>query len=1304
MAHLAALQLQIFQAVLELPETTGNAIRQHIRQSLDATARPADIDRELDAMSNDDLLYFDGEEYLLEENGVWTVFRAFHEQRLPLTLLAPHHDDDDDYADLRELLRAWLGMDADLDKCASQVLAQKYSETPVAVQYLHLLPPYWQKVMLNILCLNDVLEGGHVLPVDAQMRDNGLQDTLSETLLAAWDADYALTQLKDKDLEDHWFGQLEFQSAEQSLFQSRYLWQQQDMDAQGFLPVYRTLLEIALLRVSDPQRSLELARQACQWARQQGYLGMISWLELLAADELPRQLQHARQWIKAYSASLQSKASSNPYSFFSSAEAERLFGEYFRRDAFPLKLQWLLEALLLQSALPEGFSEEWKLQPEYQQLLQLDAKSPVNSLVRAVAQALAGEEISHPILLMNVRSQQDAWQGWLERVHTLSVEEVPEPLQERLVWVVDLDHGLLSAKIQKQGKRSWSKGRQVRLDQLQSYPEQFGRMLEEQDYLILAQCGIRPQNYYERVRLTPALLMTLSRHPRVSTVEGVPLSLIPQTPLVSFLRAEQGLHCEVVPALLKNGLALERLGEGIWQFYILPEAADKLLRALVAAPGAIPEQAIPTLQEIIDRWQQQAWYSDHSQLRGNVRLIEWPSRPCFLLDWQSTGLALQLVTKPVADWPYPLPLAMGNAMVQSRNDHTHWYHRDLPREAQLRQEWIERLGLSKQEDNFWQLEGEEALALLQALQPVMEHEPELVQWRSGSQQARVIDMPDLRLSLGQQQDWFGIDGHVELDQQKVASLRLLLQQARQGYVTLDEGNVVLMSEQLRQYLTTLHSLVGDEQRFDQQIAYPLQQLLQSVGVQTDQHWQDITRSWLDEPELPTDLLEPLREYQRDGVRWMSHLCLHGFGACLADDMGLGKTLQALTLLRLRREAGPALVVAPKSVVPNWIQEAARFAPELDMIDLEQLEDRREGIVSAGPNQVVVLSYGLVSRLEEELAEISWATAVLDEAQQIKNANTQRARTLFQLQAESRIALSGTPVENNLLELWSLFAFINPGLLGSKASFVRKYSDASRDDEAMTRLRALVSPFILRRMKSQVLKELPSKTEITHRISLSEEEWAVYEAARQQTLEQIQTQSGLMATLTGLIRLRQICCHPGLIVDDYQGPCSKLDEAMNLLEEAFAGDHRVLVFSQFIGLLSRLRERLQQAGWRYSYLDGSCTSRARQAAVEEFKAGKTHLFLISLKAGGTGLNLTEADTVIHLDPWWNPAVEDQASDRAHRLGQTQPVTVYRLVTEKTIEEKIVALHHDKRDLADKVLSDQAVTSKLDGELLLSLLSS
>ena len=457
-------------------------------------------------------------------------------------------------------------------------------------------------------------------------------------------------------------------------------------------------------------------------------------------------------------------------------------------------------------------------------------------------------------------------------------------------------------------------------------------------------------------------------------------------------------------------------------------------------------------------------------------------------------------------------------------------------------------------------------------------------------------------------------------------------------------------------------------------------------------------------ECAPELLTALRDYQKEGVRWMATLAHHGFGACLADDMGLGKTLQALMVLRMRQHLGPALVVVPKSVVTNWQEEVARFAPELEVVVFENPAEREALIQDAKPGQIILVNYGMLGSLAQALKSRRWASMVLDEAQQIKNAGTQRAKLLFQLEGDFRLALSGTPIENHLGELWSLFTFINPGLLGSLGEFKRRFGKAVKDPQHMALLRAVISPFILRRLKQQVLTELPDKTEIIHHISLSPEERQLYEATRREVVQQVQSADGraLMHVLSGLTRLRRLCCSPALVMPEWNQTSSKLDEAMALLEEAIDGGHRVLVFSQFVDLLSLLRARIEQKQWDYCYLDGGCSAKSRQESILRFRHDPVPLFLISLKAGGTGLNLTQADTVLHLDPWWNPAVEDQASDRAHRMGQTQPVTVYRLVCEQTVEEKIVALHDEKRALADGLLSGQSEVRGLDVESLRALL--
>jgi len=350
---------------------------------------------------------------------------------------------------------------------------------------------------------------------------------------------------------------------------------------------------------------------------------------------------------------------------------------------------------------------------------------------------------------------------------------------------------------------------------------------------------------------------------------------------------------------------------------------------------------------------------------------------------------------------------------------------------------------------------------------------------------------------------------------------------------------------------------------------------------------------------------------------------------------------------------------------------------------------------------------------ELFAAKKYATVILDESQAIKNPESNRAKAASMLQADFRIAMTGTPIENRLSELWSLFRFLNPGIFGSQKSFEDRFAIPIQRDQstsARSTLRRLVHPFMLRRTKSQVLEELPARTEIIREIELSPEEAALYEAARLNALKELQeikdknSGPGRLQILAALTRLRQLCCNPKMVLPNSTVESSKLEAFREIMEELKENRHRVLVFSQFVKHLDILRKELDELGITYQYLDGSTPVKERQKRVDTFQAGESDAFLISIKAGGSGLNLTAADYVIHTDPWWNPAVEDQATDRAHRIGQTRPVTVYRLITQGTIEEKIVRLHHEKRDIADKLLegTDQATT--LSAEELIEILRS
>ncbi|OAV73852.1 ATP-dependent helicase HepA [Bacteroidales bacterium Barb7] len=496
-----------------------------------------------------------------------------------------------------------------------------------------------------------------------------------------------------------------------------------------------------------------------------------------------------------------------------------------------------------------------------------------------------------------------------------------------------------------------------------------------------------------------------------------------------------------------------------------------------------------------------------------------------------------------------------------------------------------------------------------------------------------------------------------------------------------------------------------------------------VDFKTDQPWQEFRQRVDSLPAadiaIPANLQAELRPYQEEGFRWMARLAAWEGGACLADDMGLGKTIQTLAVLLHRAQAGPALVVCPVSVIGNWANEAARFAPSLQIFTLGNTNTNREQTVNnLKAGDVLITSYGLLQSEEELFARTVFATAVLDEAHVIKNYATKTSHATMQLQASFRLALTGTPVQNYLGEIWNLFNFINPGLLGSLKHFTDVFIKVD-DENTRKRLKRLIAPFILRRTKNKVLDELPSKTEIVKKITLSDDEAAFYEALRRQAVENLCKEKekkeggeegegegdkniGHIQVLAEITKLRRACCNPRLVDADIQIESSKLAAFIEIVDELIENNHRALVFSQFVTHLSIVSKALDKKGISYQYLDGSTPPAERARRVQEFQEGNDRLFLISLKAGGLGLNLTAADYVIHLDPWWNPSVEDQASDRAHRFGQTRPVTIYRLVAENTIEEKILQLHNTKRDLAESLLEGSDRSARLSVHELMELI--
>ena len=618
--------------------------------------------------------------------------------------------------------------------------------------------------------------------------------------------------------------------------------------------------------------------------------------------------------------------------------------------------------------------------------------------------------------------------------------------------------------------------------------------------------------------------------------------------------------------------------------------------------------------------------------------------------------------------------------------------------------------------NWTSVHPESVLSIVEAAKGL----PADVEVRWSSPPVRIgspIGAKAVRVRVASGAGFFTIGGDATVDEQTV-SLMDVAAALRRGerYVALGANHFARITDDLRAKLAPIADVATTKGNTLQLAATALPfigELAEASGDATLnpdvrarlKAWEDAGVTTVDPPTHLTGILRP---YQVEGFAWLARLAAWGAGAVLADDMGLGKTLQSIALLEHRAELGPALVIAPTSVGPNWEIELARFGKKL-RVHRYRGPARGELLKNLGKGDLLVTSWDLAVRDEDALAAITFSTVVFDEAQAAKNAASRRANMACSLKADFRVALSGTPIENHLGELWSLFSFTLPGLLGGPERFRQHFATPIERDgspEKRRVLASLVRPFVLRRTKEKVEQELPSLTETTNWVEFSQAERSLYEAMRREAMASLEPKVGdkkdHLAFLVWLTRLRQLACHPRLALKESTVPSSKLAAIMEVVEALRAEKHRMLVFSQFTEHLALLRAKLDHARIRYQYLDGSTPAEERAVRVKAFQAGEGELFLLSLKAGGVGLNLTAASHVLHLDPWWNPASEDQATDRAHRIGQDKPVTAIRFVTRGTVEEAIVGVRERKRELAESVLEGTDLAARLSQAELLDLM--
>jgi hypothetical protein len=756
-----------------------------------------------------------------------------------------------------------------------------------------------------------------------------------------------------------------------------------------------------------------------------------------------------------------------------------------------------------------------------------------------------------------------------------------------------------------------------------------------------------------------------------------------------------------------QGLCLmRRVGNDI-VLYVLPQKLVKLVNALGNHGASFPTEALPSLHETAGRLESVARVDLPDSLRG----AEVSAENVFRMQLSRTASEVELGLRvaPLANGSLFTPGAGVSVAATFDGAKRTWAKRDIESELRTANTLCAELGLEvdSEKEFTWTIPiGDVAVEVLRRL-----HEAAskglVLEWKGNAARfTREAHAKQLQLKVGASKDWFDVNGTLEVDGQRVTLAELLeAARSRKRWIQVGADDFVQLSKELLEAVAPLAAL-GETKKSPTLTlgSLPAIEALGEAGadVSAASEWTKmmarLKAAKSREIKLPKIPVTP-RDYQVVGYEWLTRLSDWSTGAILADDMGLGKTLQALMLLLSRSKLGPALVVAPTSVLHAWCVEAQKHAPSLDVLIWGA-----EGVTlkNAKKGTIILVTWTLFARESETLCAHEFATAILDEAQVIKNASTQRAKAAHQLKAKFIVALSGTPIENHVGELWSLFRAVMPSLLGNEESFRRRFG--SSDEVARQSLARLIRPFILRRSKSQVATELPARTEVDVVIPLTASEKALYEDVRLTALAKVTGEAKKrFEVLAALTRLRLTACHPKLVDEQWKGPTSKLDKLEELLSDLTESGHRVLVFSQFTMHLALVQTALRKRGLAYSYLDGSTALTERSRLVEQFQAGLGGgVFLISLKAGGTGLTLTAADYVVHLDPWWNPAVEDQASDRAHRIGQKRPVTIYRLIAEGTIEQKILALHADKRELVDSLLDGTDAAGAMKTEELMALL--
>ena len=949
------------------------------------------------------------------------------------------------------------------------------------------------------------------------------------------------------------------------------------------------------------------------------------------------------------------------------------------------------------------------------------------------------------VSLLSILEPEEPWKRSLQAlIYATSPEADTAQKSIRLVWMVAFENGKITIGPKEQKMASggeWSKGRPISLSRL--YQTNKLTYLTPQDRKICA--AIRKVHHVETHGISyhfdmDKALVAMIGHSLIFLAESAATPVEFESGEPELLVEERGefLHIRFAQPISSDNINYYRETPTRVKIITINDNHRRIAQITgkdgMTVPLAASEQVLTAIGNISSFMTvHSAIAADHDYSRsGNITFVEADSTIYMHLIPYGTGFRLEMFVKPFTEGGHYLKPGQGveniMAEVQGKRLQT---KRNLAMEEEKARDVEElcpildlAIDMEQENDREWHLQDpDDCLQALTELQDI--RDKVRIEWPEGEKLTitNKVSVENLNLKIRtNRQNWFAMSGHLTLDQGQVIELKELLtgiKKAPGRFIEIAPGQFIALTQEFKKRLEDMN-IFSDGYRDDDSdeiLVHPLaamvlEKLTDQTKTDADEGWKTQTeksrKSQNFIPEIPSTLQADLRDYQREGYNWLTRLAHWEVGGCLADDMGLGKTIQSLAIILKMAVDGPSLVVAPTSVSTNWQSEVTRFTPTIN-IKLFSGKDRKKTIKNLKKFDLLITTYTLLQQESELLSSVKWQTIILDEAQAIKNAATKRSQAAMSLQAKFKLITTGTPIENHLGELWNLFHFINPGLLGTLNSFNERFAipiERYQDREAKLKLKKLIRPFILRRIKSQVLEELPSRTEVTLDVEMSTDEAHFYEALRQNAIDKLESNKDNkgkhIQILTEIMRLRQACCNPRLLDDNTTIESSKLKVFASLTEELIGGRHKALVFSQFIGHLRIIRQYLDEQSIHYQYLDGSTSSKKRKERVDAFQSGQGDLFLISLKAGGLGLNLTAADYVIHMDPWWNPAVEDQASDRAHRIGQTRPVTIYRLVCKNTIEEKIVTLHQEKRDLAGSLLEGSDISAKMKTDDLLNLI--